>query len=184
MGAKSSPSLANLFMGWWKRSRIFGYGSPHRLDTVFFCRFFIDDLLFITSDENADLNTWLSYFNDNSLNLRFTGVLRINTIDFLDVKLTGTGGSVHTSLFRKPTAGNALLRANSAHPRHTIRGVPYGQFLRLQCLCSTPEDFQTQASDMAQRFKDRGYSDSLVKALTTVNAILRLLLLQDKPHKD
>lgn len=28
MGAKFSPSLANIFMGWWERSRVFGSDSP------------------------------------------------------------------------------------------------------------------------------------------------------------
>lgn len=68
MRVKFSPSLANLYMGWWERSRIFGHDSPHRLDTIFFCRY-IDVLLFVTSDDKVDLDVWLLYLNDNSLNL-------------------------------------------------------------------------------------------------------------------
>lgn len=86
MGAKFSPSLANLYMGWWERTRIFGHDSPRRLDTAFFCRY-IDDLLFITSDRNADLDHWLLYLNDNELHLKFTGVIQSDIIEFLDVRL-------------------------------------------------------------------------------------------------
>lgn len=156
--------------------------APRRLDTVFYCRF-IDDLLFITSDADADLGTWLSYFNNNDLNLNFTGTLQPHSIEFLDVKLTGTGNSIHTTLYRKPTAGNALLRADSAHPKHTIRGVPYGQFLRLKRLCSTPESFHREAHSMAQRFRNRGYGAALVnRALDKASTIPRHTLLQDKLH--
>ena len=178
MGAKFSPSLANLFMGWWERSRIFGHDSPRRLDTVFYCRY-IDDLLFVTSDSNADLLVWLAFLNDNPLNLKFTGELNMNTINFLDVNLTGVGDKVVSSIHRKSTAGNALLRADSAHPKHTIRGVPYGQFLRLRRLCSVPETFDREAHNMALRFKDRGYPEHIItKALSAACSIPRTDLLQ------
>lgn len=127
MGAKFSPSLANLYMGWWERSRIFGHGSPIVQTPILFYRY-IDDLLFITSDDKVQLDTWLAYLNENDLNLRFTGLSEINNM-------------VVIGLYRKPTAGNALLRADSAHPGHTNRGVPFAQFLRLKRLCSTPDDF-------------------------------------------
>lgn len=83
MGATFSPSLANLYMGWWESSRIIGHDSPRRLDTIFFCRY-IDDLLFITSDDKVDLDVWLLYLNGNSLNLKFTGNFGEVSIAFLD----------------------------------------------------------------------------------------------------
>lgn len=86
--------------------------------------------------------------------MSFTGTIQSCSIEFLDVKLIGVGESVHTTVYRKPTAGNTLLRADSAHPKYTIQGVPYGQFLRLRCLCSTPKSFQMEANNMAQRFRD------------------------------
>lgn len=83
-------------------------------------------------------------------------------ITFLDVKLTGSDGTVTTSLHRKSTAGNALLRADSAHPGHTIKSVPYGQFLRLKRICSTSASFGKEATDMTRRFIDRGYPNKLL----------------------
>ena len=180
MGAKFSPSLANLYMGWWEKSRIFGGTSPRRSDTVIYCRY-IDDLLLVISDESADLDEWLVYLNDNELNLRFTGNLQPTTIEFLDLKLTGADGIISTSLFRKSTAGNALLRADSSHPPHTINSIPYGQFLRLKRLCTSPVDFTSEALEMAHRFKDRGYSATVVNnALRRVNAIPRDSLLDNR----
>lgn len=83
-----------------------------------------------------------------------------------------------TGLHRKSTAGNALLRADSANPGHTIKGVPYGQFLRLKLLCSTPVNFEKKAMEMTQRFIDRGYRNKIVnRALLAVKSIPRDTLL-------
>ena len=179
MGAKFSPSLANLYMGWWERSRIFGCSSPRRLDTAFYCRY-IDDLLFIINDSDIDLDTWLAYLNDNCLNLKFTGDLQTTSIEYLDVRLSGIGGTITTSLHRKKTAGNALLRADSAHPGHTINAVPYGQFLRLKRLCSSPEDFSVEAIKMSHRFRERGYPIKIInRALSRASTIPRDSLLSN-----
>lgn len=83
-------------------------------------------------------------------------------IDFLDVQLSGGDGVITTRLYSKPTAGNALLRADSSHPRHTIRGVPVGQFLRLKCLCSDNLDFIREGEDMIHKFRERGYPETVL----------------------
>lgn len=133
------------------------------MDTVFFCRY-IDDLLFIVSDDQADLNVWLHHLNNNNLNLKFTGHLHDISIEFLDVQLSGRNGAIVTG----PTAGNALLRANSGHLGQTIRGVPVGQFLRLKRLCSEDVDFPKEAEDMAHRFSDRGYPEKVLNRVFCV----------------
>lgn len=77
MGTKFSLSLANLYMGWWERSRIFGTGCPHRSMVTFFHRY-LDDLIFICTKDVGGIDEWLLYLNDNSLNLKFTGLWTIN----------------------------------------------------------------------------------------------------------
>lgn len=74
MGAKFPPSLANLFMGWWEKSRIFGAGCPHRPRVKLF-RHYIDDLIFVCTKDVGGIDEWLLYLNDNSLNLKFTGIM-------------------------------------------------------------------------------------------------------------
>lgn len=148
-------------MGWWERVHIFGLDSPRRTDTIFYCHF-INDLLFIVSDEQFSMEAWLDYLNNNDLNLRFTGHYDSKSIEFLDVELLGSNNEVTSNLFRKPTAGNVLLRADSGHPKHTISGIPGGQFLRLRQICSKDSEFIKVAEDMTSRFVDRGYPKSTI----------------------
>lgn len=81
------------------------------------------------------------FLNDNSMNLQFTGKLSAVSMDFLDVNLAIDNGTMTTSIYRKRTMGNALLRADSGYPSHAVRGVPYRQFLRLRRLCSRTDYF-------------------------------------------
>lgn len=108
MGTKFSRSLANLYIEWWERHGIFALGSACHSDTLFYCRY-IDNLLFIVSNEVNCLDNWLSYLNNNDLNLQFTGCWDPISVDSLDVWLRGVGNKVVASLFRKPSAVNMLL---------------------------------------------------------------------------
>lgn len=90
MGACFSPSLANLYMGWWERSRIFACGSPLRANTLFYGRY-IDDLILIFSEEADSLEELLAYLNDNGLNLKFTGHKSPISIDFFGCHSEGSG---------------------------------------------------------------------------------------------
>ena len=44
-----------------------------------------------------------------------------------------------------------------AHPRHCIRGIPYGQFLRIRRICSNTEDFVGHCVTKGQHFVRCGY---------------------------
>lgn len=128
---------------------------------------------------------FLIYVNDNNLNLRFAGDLQEVSIGFLDVQLSGINDVVVTGLYRKPTAGKVLLRVDSTHSQHTIRGVPFGQFLRLKRLCSTPDDFNREAMDMAHRFEDRGYPVKVInRAFHAAEKIPRVSLLIENKLKN
>lgn len=118
MGAQFSPSLANLYMGWWERVRIFGDTNPFCPAIKMYQRY-IDDLLFICSGNVGDMDTFLSYINDNKLNLRCIGHMDGHSILFLDVLLSSREGHIFSSLYRKPLSGNTLLRADFGYPRHT-----------------------------------------------------------------
>lgn len=79
MGARFSPSLANLYMGW--RERVFIFGD------IRMYRQYIDDLLFISSGTVGTLDRFLQYLN-TTLNLKFTGILDDRSVCFLDVVLS------------------------------------------------------------------------------------------------
>lgn len=69
-----------------------------------------------------------------------------NSISFLDTLMIKDDlGNLKTILFRKPTAGNTILRSNIFHPVPLQRAIPFGQYLCLKRICSHEEDFRHQA---------------------------------------
>lgn len=44
-----------------------------------------------------------------------------------------TDGLINTSLYRKPTTGNTILHAQSAHPQPLIQRIPFSQY----CTCAS-----------------------------------------------
>lgn len=109
IGAKFLPSLTKLYMGWWKRSRIFGVENPFCPHIKIYLRF-IDDLMLGMQDGVGQLDSFLMYLNQNNRN-HFTGNASNSEICFLDVRLTSMDCKVSTTLFRKPLSRNTLLQA-------------------------------------------------------------------------
>ncbi|OCT82231.1 hypothetical protein XELAEV_18024747mg [Xenopus laevis] len=56
-------------------------------------------------------------------------------------------------------ATNTLLRAESHHPESLITGIPIGQFLHIRRNCTYDDDFENQATDLAQRLKSQVYNN-------------------------
>lgn len=84
---------------------------------------------------------------------------------------------------RKPTAGNTLFHASSAHPRPLVHSIHYAQFLRLCRNCTEEEDFRSQANAHRERLLLRGYScTNLRKAFNRALACTRNSLLYGQPR--
>ncbi|OCT88519.1 hypothetical protein XELAEV_18017148mg, partial [Xenopus laevis] len=62
--------------------------------------------------------------NCNDCFLGFTYSFDHTTINFLNLKLTGSSCQVISTVFRKHSTGNSLLRADSCHLRHVFKAVP------------------------------------------------------------
>lgn len=84
MGAKFSPSLANLYMGWWEESTLFAHGNPFKTAIAWYGRF-IDDLIVVWHGSSGDISDFMKYINTNFLNLEFTCVHHPTQIDYLDL---------------------------------------------------------------------------------------------------
>lgn len=77
-------------------------------------------------------------------------------MSFLITLYTSNEG-LHSRLYRKETACNAILHAHSSHPTHQIDSIPYGEFVRVRRNCSEESDFLNCIGDMRNRFLKRGY---------------------------
>lgn len=106
----------------------------------------------------------LQKLNSNRFNLTFTMDYSLKRVSFFDVDINlQANGYLKSSLYRKPTTGNTILRANSSHPSSLVRSIPFSQYLHLRRICSSDSDFREQASLLQQRLLDHGYSRSLLK---------------------
>ncbi|XP_063077568.1 uncharacterized protein LOC134467623 [Engraulis encrasicolus] len=160
MGSPFAPNYANLFMGLWEEKHIFN-NNPFKDNLLIFKRF-IDDILLVFTGSEHDLSLFNKYINDTHPNLKFTMEYSSTKIHFLDLEITLHNNMLETSIYRKETDRNTILHASSFHPDHIVKNIPYGQFVRLKRICSNDEDFEVKANDMAKRFRDRGYDETVI----------------------
>lgn len=89
----------------------------------------------------------------------------LHKIPFLDLTIfKGDDNCLASTLFRKETAGNTLLHADSAHLVALIRSIPYAQYLRLRHNCTHLDEFKTQANSLHDCLKARSYSKSILRS--------------------
>lgn len=158
MGAAYAPNYAGLFLGLWEERFVYSTTNPFRQFIKFYGRY-IDDLFFIFSGSQQQLLDFHAYLNNANNNIKLSLEYSGTEINFLDLKISlDQQGTIHTSIYRKSTDRNTILRAESFHPKNLISNIPYGQFQRLRRICDSDSDFELQAQQMYDRFTERGYN--------------------------
>ncbi len=101
-----------------------------------------------------DFHEYINSINDNvGLSLEYNQ----SEIMFLDLSKYHNG-NIHTSIYRKSSDCDTILRADSFHPSSLITNIPLGQFQRLRGICDCDDEFDQQAINIYQRLKQRGYN--------------------------
>ena len=157
MGTKLAPSFANLFMGDFEDKFVYTYPKQ-----PFIWKRFIDDIFLIWTYSEQELNDFIAHLNTSHDTIKFTAEISTISIDFLDITVKNTKGSLSTTLFCKPTDIYNYLLYSSEHPRHILNGIPYSQFLRIRRICSDISDFKRNAFMLSTHFIRRGYPKRLV----------------------
>lgn len=168
MGAKFAPPYACIFMShvekFWLWDQDFAEFTSHII-----WRRFIDDILCIWQGDAKLLQRFLEKLDKNPWGIKTTHKYSKKEVHFLDVTLYVKDNTLQSELFRKDTAANSILRADSCHPRHNIRNIPKGEFLRTRRNCSEDEVFEKQGQEIITRLSERGYDrNALAKTLTSV----------------
>ncbi|XP_077339255.1 uncharacterized protein LOC143983433 [Lithobates pipiens] len=186
MGTCCAPAYANLYLGEWEKSLLGDEGLVGYTRHIAMWRRYIDDVLIIWEGSETALLEFESCINTNKYNLKFTMTYDTQSITFLDVIIGRTPeNSIYTSLYRKSTAGNTVLHADSFHPIALKQSIPYGQYLRLCRNCSNDSLFREEAYKLQIRFLARGYSRScLRRAFNKVVTLPRKDLLFSKKTRD
>lgn len=128
------------------------------------------------------LQEFHQFLNATNPNIKLSLDFNDNEIHFLDLKIfKDSVGLLHTSIFRKETDRNTILRADSCHPSSLISNIPFGQFQRLRRICDSRSDFETQSRDMYRRFQQRGYGKrTLNRAIRKARSMDRVQLFRKK----
>lgn len=152
MGSPCAPTYANLFLGWWEDTHVFSDDSMEWTPSILF----IDDVFILWDNSEQAFRCFVEFLNVNDIGLRFTMEISDYKLPFLDISIEKDyRGNLQTSIFRKPTASNSLLKWQSHHPIPLKRGIPKGQFLRVRRNCSRMTDYHRQARELKNRFTER-----------------------------
>ncbi|XP_053575468.1 uncharacterized protein LOC128664684 [Bombina bombina] len=162
MGAVCAPTYACLHLGAWE-SDIFERHSDTFNNKVLMWVRYVDDVLVLWDGSVEEFHDFVHELNHNDRNIILTSETNKTELNFLDITIKKEGLKIVTENFRKKNATNSILHADSGHPVHLIKGIPYGQFLRLRRNCSSLTKFDTHAALMKERFLKRGYSNKCLK---------------------
>ena len=97
---------------------------------------FIDDIFFIWTDSEKNLNKFLKDLNEFHPNLKFTYEKSKEKINFLDLVIKLKDGKIVTDLYCKPADNHQYLHYDSCHAEHIKRPIIFSQILRLKRICS------------------------------------------------
>ena len=125
---------------------------------------FIDDIFFIWTHGEDNLQEFISHFNSSHHTIKFTSEYSRETLNFLDVSIiVGEGGVLTTDLYCKPTDTHQYLHKKSCHPWHTKKAIPFSQALRIRRICSDENIFKSRLAELKGWFKGRGYEESFIQ---------------------
>ena len=140
-------------------------------------------MFFIHRGSDEDLKSFEEYINQAHQTIKFT-VTSGRSIPFLDVQVSIENGFLTTDLHTKATDAHNYLHQKSAHPKHTIRNLPYGMFIRLRRICSKEETFEKRCDEVAQNLLRRHHKKKDIdKARQKAKNIPRAACLQYKKKK-
>ena len=124
---------------------------------------YIDDIFFIWTHGEQELERFLKDLNNFTPNLSFTHEASKNCIPVLDLKVKLTDGKLDTDLYIKPTDHHQYIHYLFSHPEHTKRSNVYSQTLCINRLCSLEKDFNYHKLNMKEWFIKSGYPESVVE---------------------
>ena len=131
IGAKFASAYACIFIDEMETSFL----KIQQLQPFIWLRY-IDDIFFIWTHGEEQLNLFLKDYSEFHPNLKFTYETSQNSVDFLDLNVSLKDGAIFTDLHIKATDGYQFLHYKSSHLSHIKNSIHYSQTLRISRLCS------------------------------------------------
>ena len=85
-------------------------------------------------------------------------------VNFLDVTVRLIGTTLETTLYSKPTDAHMYLNTSSNHPKHVIKNIPKGQFIRIRRICSNLDKYKRNSAKLNEFLVKRGYNQKSLKS--------------------
>ena len=127
---------------------------------------YIDDILFVWTASEKELDDFLERLNNFHPNLKFTHERSRQEINFLDVTFRVNHDEFITNLYCKPTDGYQYLHFESCYPSQTKSSITFSQALRRRRICSKKSDLVANIGNLKDWFKERGYPEDMVNKET------------------
>ena len=163
-GGSESSSLANITLRYllllFKRTPAY----IERYDNLIpMLNRFLDDIFGAWLGTVSEFNSFVDLLNDfmSGYGLVFdkkkTQIGK--SVDFLDIKVDISSGSLVTDIFIKPTDSPNLLHRLSFAPNHLFKAIPYSQYRRASIISSTNELKESQFKRITTKLTNNGYSE-------------------------
>ena len=190
MGTPMAPNYANIFMDKFETGLIADFEKQHGLKPLVWFRY-IDDIFFIWTDGHESLRKFIDFAQTYSQKKKMKSTIKFEvnfsekSVHFLDITVSLMNGLLETTLYTKPTDGHMYLNRSSCHPRHVIKNIPKGQFIRIRRICSQKSEYFRHGRVLISHFVKHGYSESKLKeVLKLVSDIPRESLLVESQSQN
>ena len=190
MGTPMAPNYSNLFMDNLENRIIGEFFKKTGKQPLFWFRF-IDDIFFIWTYDLESLHEFLKFAdNYTTINkmkscIKFETNISEHSVNFLDVTISLKDGKLSTSLYTKPTNAHLYLNWNSCHPKHVLKNIPKGQFIRIKRICSETTDFEKYSKILKHHLLKRGYQlNNINEAYMTAKTTNRSQFLMETISKE
>ena len=141
MGMKCTPAYANIFMGSFEDK----YILPLIKDKTMMYTRYIDDIFFIWTGNNQELQRFFQHLNSVHPTIKFDCEFSSDNINFLDTLFGITKQhEIVTKIYKKPTDEQPFLHQKSYHLQVTKESIAYSR-LHIRRICNQDEDFERKS---------------------------------------
>ena len=124
MGAPTSSIFSEIFLQYLENTKNFDILKNHKIIGYFR---YVDNILMVYKENKTSIHEVSEAFNDKSPTLQFTTEMEYNNkINFLDITIQKSQQNFLISIYRKPTATDAIIPNGSWHPyEHKIATIRF-----------------------------------------------------------
>ena len=123
----------------------------------------MDDILFLWRGNRRDLDSFCQHLNSQNESIKLTFDISETQVHFLDLTIHKTNvGTLHTTLYKKPTDKNLITHHSSLTPNHTLKGIIYSQALRYSRNITDDNELEKELKTLKGIFLARGYPTSAI----------------------